>query len=79
MVSNVSVEPAQNDFIVRSNQTIYETRAGDFKQIGLGDVRVIVTSMEHLCRIVDGNIKIARKKILLINRDSWHGNMTFML
>jgi len=78
-VSNVLVEAHEQGARARSTQVVYETRAGDYTQVGLGDVQTVVTTVEHLLRPVNGRILIAQKKILLINRDSWQGNMMFML
>jgi ethylbenzene dioxygenase subunit beta len=64
---------------VRSTQVVYEMRTGDFSQVGLGEVQSVVATVEHLLRPVDGRMKIARKKILLINRDAWHGNLMFLV
>jgi 3-phenylpropionate/cinnamic acid dioxygenase small subunit len=64
---------------VHSSQVIYETRVGDYSQIGLGELNTIVARVEHELRRTDGEWKIARKKILLINRDMPQGNLTFML
>jgi 3-phenylpropionate/cinnamic acid dioxygenase small subunit len=79
LVSNVIVEPAADSVTIRSSQVIYEMRTGDFKQVGLGDVRPLVASVEHILRPADGRMKIAQKRILLINRDTWQGNMTFII
>jgi 3-phenylpropionate/cinnamic acid dioxygenase small subunit len=78
VVSNVMVRPSADGIIVDSNQVIYEMRTGDFSQIGIGDVRPLVARVEYSYRAVQGKMKIARKKILLINRDTWHGNLTFI-
>lgn len=86
-ISNVSVEQGIGDssgnIVVRSNQLIYEMRTGDYKQVGIGDLRPIVANVEHILRPVstqtNQRMGIARKKILLINRDSWLGNMTFLM
>ncbi len=72
------------DIIVRSNQIVHEMRAGDVRQRGLGEVRSIVMTVEHVLRRAapgDGveTLRIALKKVLLINRDSWLGNMTFLI
>jgi 3-phenylpropionate/cinnamic acid dioxygenase small subunit len=78
-ISNVMVEPHAGGAAVRSTQVVYEMRTGDFSQVGLGEVQSVVATVEHLLRPVDGRMKIARKKILLINRDAWHGNLMFLV
>ncbi len=79
VISNVLVESRQDEVLVLSNQVIYEMRAGDAAQIGLGDLRPLVASVEHTLRPVDGHFKIASKTILLIDRDSWQTNLTFII
>ncbi|WP_420223263.1 aromatic-ring-hydroxylating dioxygenase subunit beta [Pigmentiphaga litoralis] len=78
-ISNVRVTPSDDSVIVSSSQVVYEMRTGDFAQVGLGDIRPLVARMEHTFRSVDGAFKIACKKILFINRDAWHGNLTFII
>lgn len=78
-VSNVAVEPRGAQIVVRSNQVIYELRTGDYQQIGVGELRPIVAAVEHILCPVAGAMRIAQKSILLINRDSWQGNLTFLL
>ncbi|WP_158601861.1 aromatic-ring-hydroxylating dioxygenase subunit beta [Pararobbsia silviterrae] len=64
---------------VYSSQVIYEMRTGDYTQSGIGELQTIVARVEHQLRRVDGALKIARKKILLMNRDTWQGNLTFLM
>lgn len=80
MVSNVEVLGVEDGAVtVCSNQVIYEVRTGDFTQIGLGRVRPLVAAVEHVLRPVDGVLKIAMKKILLIDRDMPQANLTFLI
>jgi len=80
IISNVETEPAGSDeFIVRSNQVIYEVRSGDFRQIGLWDVRPLIATVEHHMRLSGGTPKIASKKVLLIDRDMVQRNLTFIV
>ena len=79
MISNVEVSGAASDFLVRSNQVIYEIRGGDFRQTGLGELRTLVATVEHQLREEDRALKIAMKKIRLIDRDMSVGNLTFLL
>lgn len=78
-ISNVIVDPHPEGALVRSTQVIYETRLGDFTQVGLGELQTVVATVEHVLRPVNGVHMIAGKKILLINRDMWQANMMFLL
>lgn len=78
-VSNILVEAKGADMLVSSSQIIYEMRTGDYAQKGIGEIVPVVARVEHLLRRVDGEARIAEKKILLINRDTWQGNLTFLL
>ena len=80
LVSNVMVEPgAGGAALVRSAQVVYEMRTGDYTQVGLGDIRPLIAQVEHTLRQEGGAWKIACKKILLLNRDAWQGNLTFYI
>jgi 3-phenylpropionate/cinnamic acid dioxygenase small subunit len=78
-ITNVIVDAHEQGAAVRSTQVVYEMRTGDFSQVGLGEVQTVVATVEHVLRPVEGRMKIAQKKILLINRDAWHGNLMFIL
>ncbi len=79
-VSNVLVTGRDgSDSVVVSSQTIYEMRTGDYSQVGLGDIRPIVAQVEHRLQRGPTGLRIAQKKILLLNRDAWHGNLTFFI
>lgn len=79
-INNVEVEPAgDGTFRVNSNQLIYEVRKGDFTQVGLGEVRPIVANVEYVFRPSPDGMKIALKKVLLIDRDMSVGNLTFIV
>ena len=79
LINNVRVAPNAHGYTVASNQLIYEMRTGDYKQVGLGDLQPIIASVEHEYRATPAGWRIGRKKIVLLNRDSWLGNMTFLL
>jgi len=81
MVSNIEVLGLDEDGSTRvaSSQVIYETRTGDYTQIGLGEISTIVASVEYRLVRLQGVIKIKLKKILLINREMPQGNMTFIV
>lgn len=78
-INNVRVTPHESGCTVTSNQVIYEMRTGDFKQVGIGELQPIVAEVEHAYRSTPSGWLIACKKILLINRDAWQGNLTFLL
>jgi 3-phenylpropionate/cinnamic acid dioxygenase small subunit len=78
-INNVMVERAGGDvFEARSNQLIYELRAGDHRQIGLGQLRPLVATVDHRIVLSDGEPKIALKKILLLDRNAALGNLSFI-
>ncbi len=81
LVSNVEVvrDEAAGEVRVRSNQVIHEIRTGDYRQTGLGELRTLVTTVEHVLRPEDGTLKIALKKVKLIDRDMPLGNLTFLI
>jgi ethylbenzene dioxygenase subunit beta len=78
-INNVMVDRVDGEtFEVRSNQLIYELRAGDYRQVGLGQMRPIVATVDHRIVLSDGEPKIALKKILLLDRNGALGNLTFI-
>lgn len=81
LVSNVEVMPdaASGEVRLRSNQVIHEMRPGDYRQTGLGELRTLVATVEHELRPEGGRLKIALKKIKLIDRDMPLGNLTFLI
>ena len=78
-ISNVMVENHEELYKVSSSQIVYEMRRGDFGQKGIGDIVPVVSQVDYVLREVNGELRIAEKKILLINRDTWQGNLTFIL
>jgi 3-phenylpropionate/cinnamic acid dioxygenase small subunit len=82
VVSNVerlAGEPGSSDIVVRSVQTIWELRAGDFTQIGLGKIRPLVGTVRHELEQTDDGLRIKRKTVLLIDRDMPQANLTFII
>lgn len=81
LVSNVEVlgVDERGDTRVNSSQVIYETRTGDYTQIGLGELGTSVATVEYLLAREPQGIRIRLKKILLINREMPQGNLTYML
>lgn len=78
-VSNIEATPGAGGTVVRSSQIVYETRPGDYQQIGLGQVGAVVADVEHVLVRESGALRIARKTVLLLNRDAWFGNLTYLL
>jgi hypothetical protein len=54
-------------------------RTGDHKQIGLGSTQAFAAEVCYDLRWEGERWRIALKKVLLLNRDSWLGNLTFMI
>lgn len=80
MISNVRIAEAGSETVrLRSNQVVHEVRTGDFRQTGLGDPSTIVAKVEHVLRREGGELKIALKQIVLIDRDMPLGNLTFLI
>lgn len=79
-INNVKVEDAPDGEVrVYSPQVIYELRAGDYKQVGLGDQRIFAGRCEHRLRREGDDWRIVLKKLVLINRDTSIPNLTFMV
>lgn len=82
-VTNVQVESGTNahEVIVRCNQLIHEMRPGDHQllQAGLGSPRSFAARCEYTLRDDKGDWHIARKRMLLINRDHPLENISFIL
>ena len=82
LISNVIVEDAaETEATILSSQIIHEIRAGaaDDRQLDLGDQRAFAAHGEHKLRLVGGVWKIARKRLVLLNRDTAIPNLTFLL
>jgi ethylbenzene dioxygenase subunit beta len=79
VVSNVEATRSGDRITAHSSQVVYEMRTGDFRQVGLGDVRALVARVTHTL-VEDGpRLMIAEKKLLLIDRDMPQGNLTFII
>ena len=78
-VSNVEVIAQDGYTEVLCNQLICEMRTGDHKQVGLGNTQTLAAEVCYHLRWEAGQWRIALKKVLLLNRDSWLGNLTFMI
>jgi 3-phenylpropionate/cinnamic acid dioxygenase small subunit len=80
-IANVDVEDdGGEDVVVRCNTIVYEVRPGDQQdlQVGLGRQRSLAAQCEYQLRY-DGRWLIARKKVLLLDRDLPLYNLTFIL
>lgn len=54
---------------VYSALVVHETRTGNRMQYGLGVLRTLAGRCEHRLTVVDGELKIALKRVELIDRD----------
>jgi 3-phenylpropionate/cinnamic acid dioxygenase small subunit len=79
LVSNVICEESAAGVTSHSNQMIHEMRTGDYRQSGIGEISSLIAQVEHDLQLVGNDLKIKRKKILLMNRDTWQGNLTFLI
>lgn len=79
-VSNVEVEPAQSngENLVRCHQLIAEMRPGGLGQAGLNAPRWIAARCEYRLRNVDGAWRIVQKKVVFLNSDEPHYNLSFI-
>lgn len=81
-ITNIECEDgqAEHEILVRCNALIQELRPGDFQelQIGLGNQRTLAARCEYRLRI-DGDWRIAEKKVLLLDRDHPVSNLTCII
>jgi len=77
-VSNVVADEGGGLWRVSSSQLIHETRGGDWTQAGLGEKNAIVARVDHLLRRVDGGFRIHEKRVHLLDRAGWQGNLAFI-
>lgn len=79
LISNVELNVVEgNDTAVRCNLVVFELRPGGHEQYGLGTHRYLTGVCEYRLRYEE-DWKIALKKVLLIDRDSFIQNLTFIL
>jgi len=80
LVSNVEVDaaPAQGELTARSAQLITEMRPGGPGQAGLSAPRWFAARCEYRLRRANGSLKIAMKKVTLLNSDEPHYNLSFI-
>lgn len=79
-VSNVEVVPgdAAGEAFVRCTQLITEIRPGGPGQAGLNAPRMLAARCEYRLRRADGGWKIVQKKMVLLNSDEPHYNLSFI-
>ncbi|HEY3246853.1 MAG TPA: aromatic-ring-hydroxylating dioxygenase subunit beta [bacterium] len=79
-VSNVEAEPADGtgESIVRCHQLITEMRPGGPGQSGLNAPRWFAARCEYRFRQVNGGWKIAQKKVVFLNSNEPHYNLSFI-
>ncbi len=65
--------------VVHCNFALFELRAGDPRQIGLGEQRSIVGRCEYHLRYTKAQWRIALKKVIMIDRDLPLHNLSFIL
>jgi 3-phenylpropionate/cinnamic acid dioxygenase small subunit len=78
-ISNVEVLPSSGSEVeVRFNLLLVEMREGDAAQSGLGNQRLLAARCHYV--FVNGpDWQIRQKKLVLIDRDLAHHNLSFML
>ena len=79
-IFNVEVEPDKGAgwAVVRCNLLVAELRVGDLAQSGLGHQRLVAARCEY--HLIEGPAwRIKLKKLLLLDRDLPHFNLTFIL
>ncbi|PLC50363.1 hypothetical protein CR159_07845 [Pollutimonas subterranea] len=69
MVTNIQIE-LSDEFSATARYCLHltEVRSGDWRQRGLGEMRVFPGRCSLQARLVDGAWKISAKKIVLLNR-----------
>ncbi|VCU71290.1 Biphenyl dioxygenase subunit beta [Pigmentiphaga humi] len=77
-VSNVLGQESDGIWRVSTSQMIYETREGDWTQVGLGELRSIVARIDYQLRITPDGLRIREKRVLLLNAASWQQNLAFI-
>ncbi|MDX3904185.1 MAG: aromatic-ring-hydroxylating dioxygenase subunit beta [Pigmentiphaga sp.] len=77
-ISNVVGEEREGAWHVSTSQMIYEMRAGDWFQVGLGEVRPIVARVEYILPMSSQGFRIREKRILMLDRAGWQRNLAFI-
>lgn len=80
MVSNIQLEELCADRVLaRFAMLLTEVRSGDWRQQGLGNMRQLPAHCELEAVNMDGQWKIGRKKIVLLNRKQPIVGLSFMI
>lgn len=80
MISNVQVEEeSETSAKARFCMQLTEVRSGDWRQRGLGEMRTFPGHCTIKARQVDGDWKIAHKKIVLLNRHQPIVGLSFLI
>lgn len=81
VVSNLETHPATEagELLVMCALTVHELRGGDYRQYGLGESRVLAGRCIYRLIEVDGQCKIALKKVCLLSRDMAVNNLSFII
>lgn len=77
-VSNVVADERGGLWSVSSSQLIHEIRGGDWTQVGLGEKNAIAARVDYLLRRADGGFRIHEKRVHLLDRAGWQGNLAFI-
>ena len=78
-VSNVEVGPdGAGAITLRCRQLITEVRPGGLGQAGMNAVRLFPASCEYRLRRVGARWKIVQKKVMLLDSDQPHYNLSFI-
>lgn len=79
-ISNVEVvESAGSNARVLCNLTLFEVRIGDASQLDLGHPQVLAGRCEYLLVGRAADLRIARKRVLLLTRDLPLMNLSFII
>lgn len=65
--------------LVRCNLTLHEIRVGDPSQIGLAERRTFAGRCQYLLREDGGGLRIAHKRVDLLDRELPQYNLTFII
>jgi len=77
-ISNVVADEQGDGWCVSTSQLIHEIRDGDWTQVGLGEKNAIVARVDYLLRRGEGGLRIREKRVHLLDRGSWQGNLAFI-
>lgn len=79
-ISNIEVlDDSAGGTRVLCNLTLFEVRIGDASQLDLGRPQVLAGRCEYLLSGAPPDVRIARKKVLLLTRDVPMSNLSFII